>query len=99
MDSTEKVTDWRHAETGEHATEGAERRRPGKAVAALILGIVGLVVAPIICSTLAIVFGVLARNEIRRDERLTGGSMALWGIALGVLGVIAGIGWIAYYLA
>lgn len=69
----------------------APERRSGKAVAALVLGILGLIVAPIVCSTLAIVFGVLARREIDREAGLGGASLALAGIVLGVLGLVVGV--------
>ena len=36
----------------------------GKATASLVLGIIGLVLCPIVCSILAIILGTTARNEI-----------------------------------
>ena len=69
----------------------AGRRRSGKAVASLWLGIAGVIIAPVILSTLAIVFGVIARREIREDPSLTGDGMARWGLWLGVIGLIFGV--------
>lgn len=68
-----------------------EQRTSGKATAALILGIVGLFLAPIISSTLAIVLGAMARADIGRDPALEGEGRALAGIILGVVGLIAGV--------
>jgi Domain of unknown function (DUF4190) len=68
-----------------------EQRTSGKAIASLVLGIVGLIILPVICSTLAIIFGVMARNEIDRDPTLTGRGMAIAGLVLGIVGLVAGI--------
>ena len=75
------------------------RRTSGKATAALVLGIVGLFLAPIISSTLAIVFGSLAKGDIARDPGLEGDGRALAGIILGIVGLIAGIVVAAYWLS
>lgn len=69
----------------------AARRRSGKAVASLVLGIAGIIIAPIILSTLAIIFGVIARGETGRDPSLAGEGMALAGVVLGVIGLIGGV--------
>lgn len=61
-----------------------------------MLGIVGLIVLPVVCSTLAIIFGLLARRDIDRDPRLTGATMAVVAVVLGVLGILAGILWFIY---
>ncbi|MGE3449647.1 MAG: DUF4190 domain-containing protein [Microbacteriaceae bacterium] len=72
--------------------------RSGKAVAAMVLGIVGVV----LCFTgipaiLALIFGLIARSEIRRSGgRLTGSGMAIAGIVLGIVGIAIGI---AFYVA
>lgn len=72
----------------------------GNATAALVLGICGLTVCPIICSILAIVFAKQAYTEIDSSGGRIGGrdsakaglilgwvSLALWG--LGILAYIA----------
>ena len=72
----------------------------GNATAALVLGICGLTVCPIICSILAIVFAKQAYTEIDNSGGRIGGrdaakagmilgwvSLALWG--LGILAYIA----------
>jgi hypothetical protein len=59
------------------------------AIASLVLGLVGV---PIAGSILAIVFGVLARRQIRQTPGGRGGNaMATWGIVLGCLGLLGAI--------
>jgi len=66
--------------------------RSGKAVAALVLGLVGLLACfVIIPSLLALVFGVLALRAIGRSGgHLTGKGLAIAGTVLGAVGVVAG---------
>ena len=60
----------------------------GKATASLVLGILGLIFCPLICSVLALVFGYQARNEIDGSGgRITGRGSATAGIVLGWVGV------------
>jgi hypothetical protein len=64
------------------------RKASGSATASLVLGIVGLVVCPLICSVLAIVYGKRARRDIEGSGgRLTGGGNATAGIVLGWIGI------------
>jgi hypothetical protein len=59
------------------------------AIASLVLGLVGV---PIAGSILAIVFGVVARRQIRETPGGRGGNvMATWGIVLGCLGLLGAI--------
>jgi hypothetical protein len=61
----------------------------GKATAALVLGILGLVFCPLICSVLALVFGYQARNEIDGSGgQISGRGNAKAGIVLGWVGVV-----------
>lgn len=62
-------------------------RTPGKATASLVLGITGLLVCPIVCSVLAIVFGSQAKAEIARDPSLGGAGVANAGYMLGIVGI------------
>ncbi len=63
-------------------------RESGKATAALVLGICGLVFCPLICSVIALVLGYQARDEIARSNGwITGGGSAKAGIVLGWIGV------------
>jgi hypothetical protein len=66
-----------------------ERKKSGKAIAALVLGILSLV-APlgIVLGIIAIVLGALARKEIQASASLDGDGMALAGIITGALGSI-----------
>lgn len=63
-------------------------RTSGTAIAALVLGICGFVVCPLICSIAAIICGNIAKNEIDRSGgQITGRDMAKAGIILGWVGV------------
>jgi Domain of unknown function (DUF4190) len=60
----------------------------GKATASLVLGILGLVFCPLICSVLALVFGYQSRNEIDASGgRIGGRGNATAGVVLGWIGV------------
>jgi hypothetical protein len=66
----------------------APPRTPGQAYAALILGIVGLVVCPLLPSIAAVVFGHLSKGEIdRAGGQLGGRGIAMTGLILGWIGV------------
>ena len=78
---------------------GAVARRSGRATAALVLGLVGILVFPVVCSTLAIIFGALALRDMGPDPEVRGRSMAWWGLGLGIAGLLIGIGLIAYRFA
>jgi Domain of unknown function (DUF4190)/zinc-ribbon domain len=72
----------------------------GLAIASLVMGIGGLTILPLVGSILAIVFGYMARRDIRqRPGELAGDGIALAGIVMGwiavglaVLGLLFGIG-------
>ncbi|MDX6554601.1 MAG: hypothetical protein QOD86_796 [Miltoncostaeaceae bacterium] len=65
-----------------------QRRTPGRAVAAMVLGIVGVTIVPLIASIIAVVLGRGARAEIdAHPESLEGRSMATAGIVLGWIGI------------
>lgn len=77
----------------------------GMAIASFVLGLISVFIGWIpfagqIPSILAIVFGFVALNNIKKNKNLEGKSLAIWGICLGafwlVMGVILifiGIGW------
>jgi len=70
-----------------------------KAGWALGLGILGLLCFGFIIGIVAIVFGVQARREIKASgNQLAGEGMATTGIVLGVIDIVAWIGWLAWYL-
>ena len=67
---------------------GPPQQTSGSATAALVLGICGFVVCPLICSIAAIVCANIAYKEIDRSGgRITGRSMAQAGLILGWIGV------------
>ncbi len=63
-------------------------RSLGKATAAMVCGIVGLVLCPFVLSTLALIFGITSKKEIDRSNgRYTNRGMAVAGIVLGIIGL------------
>jgi Domain of unknown function (DUF4190) len=73
---------------------------PGSATAALILGICALVICPLICGPLAIVYGNRAKREIDTSNgNLTGGGLATAGIVLGWIGVAFAVLGILFVIA
>jgi hypothetical protein len=78
---------WQQTPDGGWVQTGAPQSS-GKSTAALVLGILGLVFCPLICSVLALVFGYQSRREIDASGgRLGGRSNATAGIVLGWIGV------------
>jgi hypothetical protein len=67
--------------------ENAAQRTSGYAIASLILGIAGFFVFPVVPSILAIVFGLKAREELRRNPAVGGEGLATAGIVLGWVGI------------
>jgi len=68
---------------------------PGKAVAALVLGILAIpgILIPIVgivLGILALALGLSARSQIRR-EGMTGGGQALAGVILGSVAIVLAI--------
>jgi hypothetical protein len=62
------------------------QRTSGWAIASLILGILGFTCLPIIGAVLAIVFGFIAKSDIKKSGgRLKGSGLATAGIALGII--------------
>jgi hypothetical protein len=78
---------WQRAPDGSWVQVGG-MQTSGKATAALVLGILGLVLCPLICSVLALVFGYQARSEIDASGgRISGRGSATAGVVLGWVGV------------
>lgn len=71
--------------------EPEARRKPGKAIASLVCGIISLFILGPILGVVAIVLGVMARKEIAADPSLGGESMALAGIITGAIGAVLAI--------
>ena len=57
------------------------------ATVSLVLGILGLIICPIVCSPLAIVYGRRAKDQIRTRPGLGGEGMASAGVILGWIGL------------
>ena len=78
---------WQQTADGRWVQSGAATSS-GRATAALVLGILGLVFCPLICSVLALVFGYQSRREIDASGgRMSGRGNATAGIVLGWIGV------------
>jgi hypothetical protein len=72
-------------------------RTPGKAIASLILSIVGILFCPYIFSVLGLVFGYMARGEIQRAAGgLAGEGLALAGIIISWAGLAV---WTLFFVA
>ena len=72
---------------GGYQQVGQQLQTPGNAVASLVLGILGLVLCPIICSVIAIILGQQAKQQIERDPKLTGSGLATAGYIMGIVGL------------
>ncbi len=66
-------------------------RTSGYAIAAFILGVTGLFVFPLVLSIAAIIVAGKAREEIRREEEVTGDGLATAGLILGWVGLVVGL--------
>lgn len=76
------------------------RPRNGFGIAALVLGLLALVlcwtiIGGILLGLLALIFGLIGRARARRGEATNGG-MSVAGLVLGVLGLLLGIGLFAF---
>ena len=74
----------------------AARRTPGKAIAALVCGILSLLIAGILLGAIAIGLGLVARKEIKQDPALGGDRMALAGVITGAIGAVV---WVVFVSA
>jgi len=75
------------ARAREAKTVVTKERTSGLAIAALIMGILGI-------SLLAIIFGAIAMSQTSKDPNLKGRGMAVAGLVLGILGMVAVVFWI-----
>lgn len=69
----------------------AQQKTSGKAITALVLGIVSLCIPYIglVTGIIAIIFGVLAMKEVDRDpHRVKGKGMAIAGLVLGAVALL-----------
>ena len=71
----------------------APRRTDGQAIAALVLGIVGLTMCPFVPSIIAVILGRQAKGRLADDPTLQGEELARVGVILGWIGIaLGGIG-------
>jgi hypothetical protein len=84
LDSVAAATDSRFVST----TWPLQQRTEGRAIASLVLGIVGFVIFPVVPSVLAIWLGVSAKRRMRSDPSLTGEGLATAGIILGIVELV-----------
>jgi hypothetical protein len=69
------------------------RRTDGQAIAALVLGIVGLTMCPFVPSIIAVILGRQAKERLAYDPTLQGEELARVGVILGWIGIaLGGIG-------
>lgn len=73
-----------------------QQRMNGLAVAALVLGIIGVIVAPFaIPEILALIFGLVALSQIRQSSGTLGGrGLAIAGVSLGAVGIAIFVIWL-----
>lgn len=68
------------------------QKNNGLAIASLVCGIVGFIILGIILGTLALIFGLVALNQISKSGGAQKGrGMAIAGVVLGPIDVIAAI--------
>jgi Domain of unknown function (DUF4190) len=70
----------------------------GKAIASLVLGIVGLTGIPFVASIVAIALGYMARSEVQETGQ-SGGGLATAGIILGWVGLILVIAFVGVFFS
>jgi predicted metal-binding membrane protein len=69
-------------------TLAATATTSGMAIASLVMGIAGWTLLPLIGSILAVIFGYMARDDIRqRPDEVTGDGLAVAGLVLGWLAI------------
>jgi Domain of unknown function (DUF4190) len=79
---------WQQPAGGGGWAQAGGAKTSGKSTAALVLGILGLLFCPLICSVLALVLGYQSRREIdAAGGRLGGRGNATAGIVLGWIGI------------
>jgi len=77
--------------TGAYAPSSPPRSTSGYAITSLICGILGWTLFPLLGSLAAIIFGHIARAEIRREPDKDGDGMAVAGLILGYLSLLVSV--------
>ena len=69
--------------------------KKGLAIASLVLGIVGLFFFGLILGPLAIVFGIISLNKVKKQPKVYAGKgMAIAGIVIGAIALVWSIVWL-----
>jgi len=76
-----------------------KRRTSGKAITALVFGILGLPVLGILLGWFALLFALLAMRDLRADSSLSGRGLANAGLALGILDLALWLVLLTFYWA
>jgi hypothetical protein len=76
-------------------------RTNGLAIAATVLGIVGVLSSWLLLpSILALVFGLVSHSQIQRSGGIQGGrGLAITGIVLGAVGLLVGLIWLLVFIS
>jgi len=80
------------------ATVVPARKTNGLAIAALVLGIAGFILPLGICSIPAIVLGIIALNQIKKEPAIEGKGMAMAGIICGSIALFLWICLIIFWI-
>lgn len=88
---------------GQSPGYGAPPPRNGFGVAALVLGLLALVlswtiIGGIVFGILALIFGLLGRARAKRGEATNGG-LSIAGVVLGIIGLLIAIGLVAFLVS
>src|SRR4051794_83081 len=101
-DTTTTTSDGRFARPGSPSTAGGMATKSGKATAAMVPGIAGLVLAVlfwplgIVVSIAGLVISVMARSEVRRTGASNAG-MATAGLVCSIVGVALSVLFLAVF--
>lgn len=76
---------------GPFRTEPRQTKTSGKAIASLILALLGLFIFPIILSLVAVILGWSALKDIERTPNTKGRGLAIAGLVIGVVGIVTGL--------
>ena len=103
-EAPERSTETTASPIDRHAAPVSDSRgHSGKATAAMVLGIIGVPFAvlfwplSLVLGILAIVFGAMARGDVRRGATNMGQAKA--GIILGIVDLVLIVAWIAFVAA
>lgn len=85
--------------SSEYQTPAQPTGTSGKAIAALVCGILSFVVLGVILGLVAVGLGVSARKELASQPGRSGSGLALAGIITGVIGFVLSIALLALILS